>query len=491
MNLSNLLKDPIDIPLLFIYVVGVLIMVYSAMQFVHGFLYKQKPYIRSGVKTLIIAVVLLAPRLAYQHIRVDGSDYRKAVKASIRSVSEIFDSSGTAESANLKAQLDGLSERLLAMGYAVTFDSSVETGEGGNVTLRNLCAVKTSSEDDANADIMLISTSLNSGDTEGSFTAGAAGISVMEAVAEKLQKTDTTAEIRLLVSEDGRAGQDAAHSYLDSLTEDEKNRIIGNISFDLMGLSDYTGFETCTVNGVDNPLSAVINSSVKRMTGQKLSIAQNKGSETVSFQINGIPGVLLKQAYVDKADTAKSIDKLNEDEIADAAAIIGDVITGHMRSADSELLVSLRSVKADALDPYTAGSFRKDRDSFESSGSLRAISENFGTALRDTDLTDASGSKLYEGRLYLLTFDTPASVLFHVNDEGLRRVTVDSAAIKASKEELTQILKNLFGDPEEESGILSWKDERSGARYCIAGTDCVDAVSSMTGGGYSFYLSSY
>lgn len=503
MNLSNLLKDPLDIPLLFIYVAGVLIMVYSAMQFVHGFLYKKKPYIRSGVKTLIIALVLLTPRLVYQHIRIDGSDYKKEVKASSEAVSMIYDSVGTSGSLNLTAQLEGLSERLSALGYAVTFDSSVETEDGESITLRNLCAIKKASGDKINSDIMLISTSLNGGygedsftkeaagiSSEGVFAAAAAGISAIDAVAEKLQKLDTKAEVRLLISEDGRTGQDAVYSYLDSLSEDEKGRILGSICFELLGLSDYTGFEISTVNGVANPLASSLASSVKSMTGQKVSQSQDKSSELVSFQVNGIPGVLLKQAHVDKAEAAKSLDKLNEDQTADTAAIIGDIIKKTMCSGDSELFASLRSVKADSSGIYTAGSFRKDSDTFTNSSSIKAVSENFGTALKATGLTDASGNSLYEGKLYMLTFDTPVSVLFHVNDAGLSRVTADSTSVKASKEELTQILKNLFGEPEEESGTLIWKDDNAGARYCITGPDDKEAVSSMTGGGYSFYITS-
>ncbi|WP_036607401.1 M28 family peptidase [Oribacterium sp. P6A1] len=485
MNLSNLLKDPIDIPLLLIYVIGVLIMVYSAMQFVHGFLYKQKPYIRSGVKTFIIAVILLAPRLIYQHIRIDGSDYKKAVKASVKAVSSVYDSVGTADSANIKAQLEALSERLSDSGYSVSLASSVENENEGNFTVRTFSAVKAASSDADRADIILISTALDSDGTEEGFTDDAAEISVIEAVAKKLEKTELDTELRFLVFTDGRNGQDGAYSYLHSLTEDERNRITGNISFDLLGLSDYTGFETVTVNGRENPLSGIINSSVKRMTGQKLSIIQEKDSELVSFHINEIPGVLLKQAYVEKASAAKSVDMLNQDEIADAAAIIGDAVIRELKSRESE---TIKALKTDDREAFTSGSFRKDKDSFSCGSSLKDISENFGTVLTETGLTDASGNKLYEGRLYLLTFDSPVPVLFHVNDSGLQIVAADTGAVPASKDELTRILKNLFGDPIAEADVLSWTDEKTGAVYHIAASESDYTVSSMTSGGYSFYI---
>lgn len=502
MNLSNILKDPIDIPLLLLYVTGVLIMVYSAMQFVHYFIYKSKAHLHSGIKTLVLALVLLAPRLTYQHIRIDGSDYKKAVKAAVSSAAKVYESSGSETDSQEKAQMEALSERLSALGYTVSLDTSVEEKDDVPFTLRNLSAVKEAVSDSKEPGFILISTVLGTHEGENGPSHDAANVSVLEALCSKLKNLDTDTEIRFLISSDGREGQDAVYNYLSHLNEDDKNRCLMNISFELLGLSDYTGFDISTVNGVNNPLSLSMKASVKKMTGQKVSLQQEKNSQIVSFHINGIPSVSLKQAYVDKADTAKTPDKLNEDEIGDMAAIIGNILMPVMEMGDSELLNDFETEVAASANtsednPYFPGSFRPGKDVFSKDTAsketmLQCISENFGARLTDTGLTDKAGNSLYSGSLYLLNLDSPVNVLFHIGESGLIRITADTGNITSSKDELTQILYNLFGEPEISGNTSSWKDEDAGAEYVISeqGADDETAPESLelTKGGYSFYI---
>ena len=519
MNLSNILKDPIDIPLLLLYVTGVLVMVYSAMQFVHYFIYKSRAHLQSGIKTLILALVLLAPRLTYQQIRIDGSDYKKSVKEALGSVTKVYEASDP-EAAE-KAQLEALSARLQACGFTVELDTSVETKENLSFTVRNLTAVKTASSGSPESDFILVSTVLpgsESSDSHHGDYAGAANVSALEALASKLKDMTSDTELRLLVTCDGREGQDGAYDYIKSLSEDEKKRCLGNISFDLLGLSDYTGFELSTVNGVANPLSLSVKASVKKMTGQKTAVQQKKNSQSVSFHVNGIPSVDLSQSYVDKAESAKSPDKLNESEIEDMAAIIGNILMPIMKEGDSELVIESKTVVAsrDAENsPYFSGSFRVGKDTFSGKSFLRGkdtiseasslkgnsgfsddiylerVMENFGIKLTETGLRDSSDNILYSGSLYFLTFDSPVNVLFHIGESGLAAISIDTGDIDSSKEELTQILTNLFGEPEAESDSSSWTDEKACAKYVISDKTPDSLISSETDmlkGGYSFIL---
>ncbi len=483
MNLSNILKDPIDILLLLIYVTGVLILVYSAMQFIHGILYKDKTATASGIKTLIISLLLLVPRLSYQHFRIDGSDYEKSVKASLESIALVHDGATASTHEEFKNQMDALSERLTDDAYDVELQTSVENDGSGEYTIRNLSAVKSASGNTDDADIILISTSLDeSRDTDFSY---AADLSVIEAIAHRLCNYDSSVELRFLVSTDKRQGQDAAGFYIDSLDNKVKERIRCAIDLDMKSLSDYTGLLGYTINGRNNPVSGRLISSVKKMTGQSMDIKQFKDAGYISFHLKDIPSVCLEQATVENSTSARSIEELDIDQIADAAAVIADAILPSVKSDDSELMRELASLD---VSDYCAGSFIKDKDHFVTGSSLTEISEAYGTSLVSTGAKDSYGNELYSGKLYILTFDHCSNVVFHVNDGRLLKITIDTQSLPCSQSELSQILNNLFGDSETTEHGHVWTDAGSGASYCILDVSSKEALTDMISGGYCFYI---
>ena len=121
MKIAYMLRDPLDLVFLFIYVIGVLVLIFAAMQFLHAVLYKDTKARRDGVRALLLGVVLLAPRIVYHQFRLDAADYKKAVTSAYQS--------GT--------------------------DAILETGDG-----YTLLAVQQGGTDPANADIVVLSTAL-------------------------------------------------------------------------------------------------------------------------------------------------------------------------------------------------------------------------------------------------------------------------------------------------------------------------------------------
>lgn len=481
MNLSNLLKDPVDIPFLLVYVTGVLVMVYSAMQFVHGAIYKEKKALIHGIKTFLLAVLLLAPRLIYQRVRVDGSDYLKLIKTSVNATGLINDSSASYDEQLEERQLEALAERLSAAGYRTdilngSLSSNSETG------VQMLSAVKAASSDSDEADIILISAYLDSSDADAVFL-DTSKIAILESAAKRLSAMDTSAEIRFLISRDLYKGQNAAEEYLSNLSSDEKNRILFELSIDLRKSDEYPGFEAATANGKATPLSEALISSIRKMTGQKTELKRSTETEYIVYHVNDIPSVLLIRNLPEDSSTKNAPQVPDAEQLSDTAAIIGNILSDACSKNSTAFTTSIRSIDKSNIG---SGSFVKK--AYPKSVSVMKISEELGVKLTETGMKAQDGTDIYSGNLYLLTFDSPSEVFLHINDEGLRRITVNTKDLSRSKEELTQILKNLFGEPEAKDDVLIWTDEEYGSKYHLSETDSSDAFENSVSEGYTLYI---
>ena len=88
MKIAYMLRDPLDLWFLFVYVIGVLVLIFAAMQFLHAVLYKDTKARRDGVRALLLGIALLAPRIVYHQLRLDASDYKKAVTTAYQSTTD-------------------------------------------------------------------------------------------------------------------------------------------------------------------------------------------------------------------------------------------------------------------------------------------------------------------------------------------------------------------------------------------------------------------
>ena len=152
MKIAYMLRDPLDLVFLFIYVIGVLVLIFAAMQFLHAVLYKDTKARRDGVRALLLGIGLLAPRIVYHQLRLDASDYKKAVTTA----------------------------------YQSEADAIPETGDG-----YTLLAIQQGATDPAAADIVVLSTALYT--PEGARNA--AGLAVLKAVSEQTLKRKSAVEL--------------------------------------------------------------------------------------------------------------------------------------------------------------------------------------------------------------------------------------------------------------------------------------------------------
>ena len=474
MKIAYMLRDPLDLWFLFVYVIGVLVLIFAAMQFLHAVLYKDTKARRDGVRALLLGIGLLAPRIVYHQLRLDASDYKKAVTTA----------------------------------YQSGADAIPETGDG-----YTLLAIQQGATDPANADIVVLSTALYSPDG----APNAAGLAVLKAVSEQTLKRKSAVELRYIAftgEEDALAG---ARHYLDSLSEEEKARVVADIQVGDIGHADG-GFQIAVSNGHENPLTDRLVKSVKRMSGQKATMREDRLADHTAFSMDGIPAAMLLQEGVADAsreagdtDSAGTEPKRGEseqtgnrvsskdggtapemEELAKAAAIVGDTVQGLMREKSGRFRTE---VEATPVDVRAAGAFQPQMDAWPAGTGITVIEQQLGTRLTDTGTRAADGCGIYTAQLYILQQDAPVPVELHVTTapERVDQITVDTTALGMDEAMLRPMLTNFFGEGSEmtaEDGNHEqiYLDSSARAVYHVSAATASETDTDASVGGYTLSI---
>ena len=440
MKIAYMLRDPLDLVFLFIYVIGVLVLIFAAMQFLHAVLYKDTKARRDGVRALLLGIGLLAPRIVYHQFRLDAADYKKAVTSA----------------------------------YQSTTDATPETADG-----YTLLAIQQGGTDPANADIVVLSTALYT--PEGARNA--AGLAVLKAVSEQTHKKKSAVELRYIALTGERDALAGARNYLASLPEEEKARVVADIQVGDIGHADAGAFQIAVSNGRENPLSDRLVKSVKRMSGQKATMRADKSSDHTAFSMEGIVSAVLTQ----DGDAAPEMD-----ELAKAAAIVGDTVQGLMRDKNDRFRTE---VEATPVAVRAAGAFQPQVDAWPSGTGIPAIEQQLGTRLTDTGTRAADGCGIYTAQLYILQQDAPVPVEVHVTTapERVDQITVDTSALGMDEAMLRPMLTNFFGEGSEKaaengSHETIYLDSAAQAMYHVSATTTAETGAGVPAVGYTLSI---
>lgn len=477
MKIAYMLRDPLDLVFLFIYVIGVLVLIFAAMQFLHAILYKDTKARRDGVRALLLGIVLLAPRIVYHQLRLDASDYKKAVTTA----------------------------------YQSEADTIQETGDG-----YTLLAIQQGATDPAAADIVVLSTALYTPEGE----RNAAGLAVLKAVSEQTLKRKSAVELRYIAFSGEADVRTGARNYLESLPDEEKARVVADIQIGDIGHTDAGAFQIAVSNGHENPLTDRLVKSVKRMSGQKATLRADKFSDHTAFSMEGIvSAVLTQEGTVDASGedgntgSAGSEQKSSEsgkagssvssakganaapemEELAKAAAIVGDTVQGLMRDKNGRFRTE---VEATPVDVRAAGAFQPQVDTWPAGTGIPAIEQQLGTRLTDTGKSDADGCEIYTAVLYILQQDAPVPVEVHVatTPERVDQITVDTSALGVDEAMLHPMLTNFFGEGSEKttengSHETIFLDSGAQAVYHVSATTAPETDSAVPARSYTLSIS--
>ena len=344
-----------------------------------------------------------------------------------------------------------LKERFIEMGYTVTLQPYTDSqGRSGH----NVVAVKEASSPDA--DILILSAHHDSVPTAYGASDNASGVAALLYAAQALKDVPTDTQVRFISFTDEENGKNGSRAYTASLSEEEKDRMIGDIQFDMLGGLGSDGTLVCTMDGEANWVSDLL---------QEKDPSLERGAETASdhasLQLAGVPSVLLMQdsqgyLYHSAADTA---DQLDLYAIASAAETVVEA-AAEICSPDT---ASYRELAREQGDGYT---YRQTQQNVIYFSSSRSDTEAYiGAAGELADSWEVSGNgwtDTYETYRYSMRWfdgETPMNTYYQYRNGFLERITIRPEETGCTPEEVRTLIQAMYGAPErEEGGQANWAD---------------------------------
>lgn len=191
---------------------------------------------------------------------------------------------------------------------------SLDVIKGDEVTSWNVIATKEAKNNDSK--IVYISAHIDNAILSLGANDNASGVAAMLEIARNIKDIETDKEVRFLACGSEEIGLLGSEEYVNSLTEDEINRSMGNFNLDMVA----TNYKPCselavyTSNGEEN----IVTDYIKK-AGEKLSYLSNEtinyngdfdgkegSSDHQSFYNVGIPSALLINIDPNKRDSSES-----------------------------------------------------------------------------------------------------------------------------------------------------------------------------------------
>ena len=337
-----------------------------------------------------------------------------------------------------------LKERFGEMGYTVTLQPYTDSqGRSGH----NVIAVKEASSPDA--DILILSAHHDSVPTAYGASDNASGVAALLYAAQALKDVPTDTQVRFVSFTDEENGKNGSQAYTASLSEEEKDRMIGDIQFDMLGGLGSDGTLVCTMDGEANWVSGLL---------QEKDPSLERGAETASdhasLQLAGVPSVLLMQdsqgyLYHTAADTA---DQLDLYAIASAAETAVEA-AAEICSPDT---APYRELAREQGEGYT---YRQTRQNVIYFSSSRSDTEAYiGAAGELADSWEVSGNgwtDTYETYRYSMRWfdgETPMNTYYQYRNGFLERITIRPEETGCTPEEVRTLIQAMYGTPEREEG---------------------------------------
>ena len=227
------------------------------------------------------------------------------------------------------SQADG--EKLaasLADGQTVTATVKVTGGGVLEQTSHNVVAVKEpTNKKKATNQIIVVGSHHDSVPGSPGANDDASGVATSIELARVMANMPTDTEIRFVTFGAEELGLFGSYAYVETLSPDERERIVGMFQMDMVGSRDAGELVMFTVDGEKNAVTDLAAAAGVR-TGNPLGYGEESRSDHVPFYYAGIPAALFihdpsEPWYHTPED---SIDKISKEKLQETAEIVGAAV---------------------------------------------------------------------------------------------------------------------------------------------------------------------
>ncbi len=298
------------------------------------------------------------------------------------------------------------------------------------------------------------------------------GLSVMLELARILAPLPSDTEIRFVAFDAEESGLNGSMEYVKSLSEEELNRVVGMINFDMLGAAKAEAVKIYTTSGEANHLFDILQAKTEeKLTVQAYSMG---GSDHMSFFPKMIPDIMFAHdpihgEYHTPDDVVANVSKDKLVYAAEHGYLIASEI---MSDKTPEMAGTLRPEPDETVYPLNLEKrmpFFSEKAAFEKE-----------TGIKFTQVMPRSDYEvLYKANVSLLGLSQPIPAYASGSPWGsmVYALELDMAETGISYDKFTQILTLKFGEPQQHPWMVD-----SGMDYYIWNSPQGNTINVSRGG---------
>lgn len=399
---------------------------------------KKQKIVSIGIGTVILICILIL----VMKFTTETEDYKDTLNSSMKELTSEQRGAGFSGEQN---QIQKFSERMKGYGYKVELDKfTAKTKTGEDFTSQNIIAKRKADQSNNDANILIITSHIDSIPSTVGANDNASGTAVLEAVAKEVKNIPSDTELWFVVFSGEEEGLKGSSHFVSTITAEEKSRIIGDIQLDMLGHYLSDGYQINTVTGKENDVANFLVEGVQQITGKPIHVTQEKSSDHVSFAIAGIPSVLFTQNGdgFENHEIMDDLSQIDMDKLEESAKIVGAVVQKVMSDKPIHLTSPAEREIAGYLSPYT--------EVMDVDTSLQGMKNSLGTELKKIETLEdeiLGTVSTYQCQMYWLNMEQPLTSKLIFYDDQFQTAEIEASEAGYSVSDMKQLITKIIGEP--------------------------------------------